>query len=254
MTLSVLAAFLLVAGVAAYIQTLTGFAFGLIMMGAVAMLRLLPLPDAAAVVGALTLVNAAQMLTKGWRAVAWREWRIVMMASLPMVMVGFGLLQWLAGERLDALRLLLGVVIVTASLQVAKAPAFRRADPSAASYAAAGLVAGLMSGLFSTGGPPVIYRFYASSLPLATIRETLVAIFALNAMMRLALVFAAGAPPPASTWAGLAAIPVVMASTAAARRWPPPISPNALRKVAAAFLAISGISLGAPALVRMMWA
>jgi uncharacterized membrane protein YfcA len=252
MTLATLAAFLALAAVAAYVQTLTGFAFGLIMMGAVAMMNLLPLPDAAAVVGALTLVNAAQMVAKGWRHVAWREWRIVVLCSLPTVIVGFTLLQWLAAERLDALRLVLAAVIIVASLQILKTPKPGRAAPSDASFAAAGVVSGLMGGLFSTGGPPVIYRFYTSHLPLATIRETLVAIFALNAVMRLTLVFGTGARPPASTWMGLLAVPLVIGATAAARRWPPPISPQRLRVVVAGLLAASGLALGAPALIRML--
>lgn len=252
MSSAALVVFLFVAGLSAYVQTITGFAFGLIMMGAIAMLDLLPLADAAAVVGALTLVNAAQMVAKGWRHVAWRQWRIVVAFSLPTVVVGFELLHWLAAERLDALRLMLAGVIVVASVQIVKAPKAGATLPGGASFAAAGVASGLLGGLFSTGGPPVIYRFYTSPLPLPTIRETLVAIFALNASLRLALVIGAGPRPPMSAWTGLLAIPVVMAATAAARRWPPPLSPQKLRLVAAMLLAASGVALGAPAIARLV--
>ena len=47
MSLDALAAFLFIAGVAAYVQTITGFAFGLITMGGVGLTGLLSLPDAA---------------------------------------------------------------------------------------------------------------------------------------------------------------------------------------------------------------
>lgn len=251
MSPAVLAAFLVLAGLSAYVQTLTGFAFGLIMMGAVALANLMPLPDAAAIIGALTLVNAAQMLSRGWRHVAWREWRLVMIASTPMVVVGFLALQWLAAERLDALRLVLAAVILVASVQILKTPKPEAAPPRDASYVAAGLASGLMGGLFSTGGPPVIYRLYTSHLPLVTIRETLVAIFAVNATMRLSLVFGTGFQPPTSAWSGLLAVPVVILATAAARRWPPPISPTRLRIVVCALLAASGAALALPAVIRL---
>ena len=68
-----LAGLLLLAGVAAYVQSLTGFAFGLLMMGGIGMMGLVPLPDAAVIVGILTLVNATQVLSRGWRDVAWRD-------------------------------------------------------------------------------------------------------------------------------------------------------------------------------------
>ncbi len=103
MSIAALTGFLLLAGVAAYAQTLTGFAFGLITMGGVGLTGLLSLPDAAALVSVLTLVNASQMLTKGWRDVAWRQFGLVMLTSLPFLLVGFALLGWLAGSRADLL-------------------------------------------------------------------------------------------------------------------------------------------------------
>ena len=78
MSVADLIGFLVLTGAAAYAQTLTGFAFGLITMGGVGLTGLLSLPDAAMIVSVLTLVNATQMLLKGWRDVAWREFGFVM--------------------------------------------------------------------------------------------------------------------------------------------------------------------------------
>jgi len=41
---------------------------------------------------------------------------------------------------------------------------------------------------------------------------------------------------------GLLAIPVVMAATYAARRWPPPLSPKTLRRIVFSLLFLSGVS------------
>lgn len=246
-----LALFLVLAAVAAYVQTVTGFAFGLIMMGGVALVHLLPLPDAAALVSALTLANALQMMVKGWRHIAWREWRLSLLASLPMIFVGFALLQWLASEHVALLRAILAAAILFASLAVLRPPRPGARQPHPATYVAAGLASGLMSGLFSAGGPPLVFRFYTAPLPLPTIRETLVSIYALNAILRLVIVFGSHHRPPATLWWGLLAVPVVMAVTAAARRWPPSLSPAALRGSVVALLAASALAIGLPALPQL---
>lgn len=252
MSLVELIGFLVLAGAAAYAQTLTGFAFGLITMGGVGLTGLLSLPDAAMIVSVLTLVNAAQMLLKGWRDVAWREFAIVMASSVPLLFVGYWLLEWLAGTRADLLRLILGVVIIVSSLQLARKPDPLAKHSSDGSFLFFGGIAGLMGGMFSTAGPPLVYHFYRQPMPLAVVRETLVTVFALNAVFRIALVAGSGNLPVGSNLTGLFAVPVVMGATYAARRWPPPISPATMRKIVFVLLFLSGVSLGAPAILRLL--
>src|SRR5215218_7416326 len=181
MSLVALIGFLALTGVAAYTQTLTGFAFGLITMGGVGLTGLLSLPDAAVIVSVLTLVNATQMLLKGWRDVAWREFGFVIASSIPLLFIGYWLLEWLAGTRADLLRLILGLVIIVSSLQLARKPEPLAKRSSDGSFLFFGGIAGLMGGMFSTAGPPLVYHFYRQPMPLAVIRETLVFVFALNA-------------------------------------------------------------------------
>src|SRR3954470_5881425 len=192
MSLAELIGFLVLTGAAAYAQTLTGFAFGLITMGGVGLTGLLSLQDAAMIVSVLTLVNATQMLMKGWRDVAWREFAFVMAASIPLLFVGYWLLEWLAGTRADLLRLILGCVIIVSSLQLARKPEPLAKHSSDGSFLFFGGIAGLMGGMFSTAGPPLVYHFYRQLMPLAVIRETLVFVFALNAVFRTGLVVFSG--------------------------------------------------------------
>lgn len=244
--------FLLLAGVAAYAQTLTGFAFGLITMGGIALTGLLSLPDAAVLVSALTFVNAIQMLLKGWRDVSWRDFRLVMATSVPMLFAGYAMLEWLADTRADILRLILGIIIVVSSLQLALRPEPLRQKSGPVSFLFFGSIAGLMGGMFSTAGPPLVYHFYRQPMSLVMIRETLVTIFALNAVFRISLVGFSGNLPTGSAWTGLLAIPVVMAATHTARRWPPPVSPAAMRRIVFVLLFLSGVSLGAPSIVNLL--
>src|SRR6478735_3891561 len=231
MSVAALIGFLILTGLAAYAQTLTGCAFGLITMGGIGLTGLLSLPDAAMIVSMLTLVNATQMLVKGWRDVAWREFRLVMAASIPLIFVGYALLEWLAGTRADWLRLILGIIIIVSSLQLASKPEPLSRLSGNGSFLFFGGIAGLMGGMFSTAGPPLVYHFYRQPMPLLKIRETLVTVFALNAVFRIGLVAVSGNIPSNSTLSGLVAIPAVMGATYAARRWPPPLSPATMRRI-----------------------
>jgi len=254
MSVAELIGFLVLTGVAAYAQTLTGFAFGLITMGGVGLTGLLSLPDAAMIVSVLTLVNATQMLLKGWRDVAWRKFGLVMAASISLLFVGYWLLEWLAGPQADVLRLILGLVIIVPSLQLARKPEPLAKPSRDGSFAFFGGIAGLMGGMFSTAGPPLVYHFYSQPMPLATVRETLVTVFALNAVFRIGLVVLSGNLPSGSTLTGLLAIPGVMGATYAARRWPPPVSPGTMRRIVFILLFLSGVSLGAPAVTHLLGA
>ncbi|KLK93432.1 hypothetical protein AA309_08910 [Microvirga vignae] len=254
MSLSELIGFLVLTGAAAYAQTLTGFAFGLITMGGVGLTGLLSLPDAAVIVSMLTLVNATQMLLKGWRDVAWYQFGLVMAASIPMLFVGYWLLEWLAGSHVDLLRLLLGLVIVVSSLQLARKPEPLPERSGNGSFLFFGGIAGVMGGMFSTAGPPLVYHFYRQPMPLVKVRETLVTVFALNAVFRISLVAVSGDLPSSSTMSALVAIPAVMSATYTARRWPPPFSPVTMRRIVFLLLLLSGISLGAPAVIHLLGA
>jgi len=251
MNMSNLAVLLLLAAGASYVQTLTGFALGLLFMGGVGLTGVMPLPDAAVLVGILAIINAAQVLAKGWRDIAMREFVLVIFVSLVFLVVGYWLLGLLLSSSLDWLKLALGAIIVLSSIQLLLKPAPLDQPSRAVSFALFGAIAGIMGGLFSTAGPPLVYHFYRQPLRPAAIRETLVAVFAVNAVLRLLLVAGTGAMPPASFWWGLLCIPVVMAFTALARRYPPPLTPVGLRRVAFCLLFLSGLSLAAPAFLKL---
>ncbi|MBB4953525.1 putative membrane protein YfcA [Agrobacterium vitis] len=242
---------LLLAAIAAYMQTLTGFAFGLIMMGGIGLTGVIPLREAAVLVSVLVIVNALQVLRHGWRDIAVREFIPIIISSLVFLLVGYWLLGILIAASLDWLKLVLGGVIVLSSLQLLLKPAPLEQRSSTASFVFFGSVAGLMGGLFSTAGPPLVYHLYRQPLKPTAVRETLVAVFAINAAIRLATVAAAGNMPSPDFWWSLTTIPVVIAFTFVAKRWPPPISPDTMRRLAFLLLFLSGVSLGTPALLTL---
>ena len=81
-------AFWLIACLAAWMQTLTGFALGLILMGGVGLLGLMPLPEAAVVTSILVVTNGAIVLWRGWREVDVAALRLYLAGTLPTLIIG----------------------------------------------------------------------------------------------------------------------------------------------------------------------
>lgn len=246
-----LAGLLAISFVAAYTQTLTGFALGLIMMGGAGLTGVIPLPDAAVLVSILVIVNAVQVLRKGWHDIAFRQFVPALCSSLVFLCLGYWLLGLMLSASLDWLKIVLGLLIIVSSIQLSLKPEARKTLSGSFSFASFGAIAGVMGGLFSTAGPPLIYHFYRQPLKPASVRETLVAIFAINAVIRLAIVAGTGQLPGASFWWGLTAIPLVILATWLARRFPPPLSPLAMRRAAFLLLFLSGLSLALPAMLKL---
>ncbi len=242
---------LILSALAAYVQTLTGFAQGLIMMGGIGLLGLMPFPEAAALVSIMVLVNAIQALARGWRDIAWREFWPSIVASTVGLAVGFVLLCLLISSAVDYLKLLLGCVIITSSILLILRPNVLQASSSKRSFLFFGAIGGLMGGLFSTAGPPLVYHFYRQPLSTAQIKQTLVAIFATNAVLRLLLVSASGQTPNAELGWSLFCIPIVVIVTYAAKRWPPPLTHLCTRRLAFFLFFLSGLSLATSVVLKL---
>jgi uncharacterized membrane protein YfcA len=251
MTLAQHALFLLCVGAAGYVQNLTGFAFGLVLLGLVGILHLAPLPDVANVVSVLTLVNAAMLFRTHRPQVERAVMAPTLAASLVGVVGGVLALNWLSDHVVAGLRLLLGLTIVGCAvvLVLDAAPLRQRSGPRA--FAAVGLVAGVLGGLFSTAGPPLVYHFYRQPMALRAIRDSLVTAFACNAVVRIALMLATARFAADVLWLALEAAPLVLAQTWWMARRPQRWSERALKRIVSALLMAVGAGLAMPALRAM---
>ena len=252
MTLFQLACFLGLVAAATYLQVLTGFAFALAIMGGAGLFGFPSLPDTAVIVGLLSLANAVQMLWKGHGAVLWKTLGIILLGTVLLLPVGYFILQHLSAENAAALSIALGIAIMICSLPLARPiEAMARLAPLATTFFF-GAVSGLMTGLFSAGGPPLVYHLYRQPLSTVSVRETLILIFGLSQLVRVGL---AGLDGGLNTGqfviAGLA-LPVVIGVTWLGKRLPPPLGTGAMRKLVAALLFLSGLALMLPPLIAML--
>nr|WP_256449509.1 sulfite exporter TauE/SafE family protein [Paracoccus sp. Z118] len=227
----------------AWSQTLTGFALGLIVMSGTTLFRLLPLPVTAQIISVLVLLNGAMVLWRDHRHADRQALVYAVAGAVPMIALGYWLLHWMAGSALEWLRLILGVFIAAAALQLVSRPKPWTKRSPAMAFAAAGTSGGVMGGLFATSGPPLIWLLYRQPMTLDTIRVTLVSYFVITQGWRLALTMADRSIDRLTLVALAGAVPAITLGTWVARRFPPPVPPLVIRRAALTLLFLSGVAL-----------
>jgi len=235
--------FAAVALAAAYVQTVSGFALGLIVMGATAVFALAPIPFTALVVSVISFANVLAALRGRWHEVHRPTLGPATLAMIPAVLGGLGLLHWLEAAWLAGLRSLLGGFILGGGLLLMLRPEPRPAPAPRWQAGLWGAVAGLFGGLFSTAGPPIVYHLYREPFGIPAIRATLLAFFALATASRILMTGAAGAiDGEVLVWVA-ASLPAVLLGTWAGRRFPPHLPDRTLRRIAFGLLALLGLTL-----------
>lgn len=232
MTLEVLLPFLVIAAVAGYFQTVTGFGLGMIVMGATSGLDVAPVASVAAVVSLMTLANSAVALPGKLKHLDWRVTAATIAGILPAIVVGVLLLDYLSGSAASVVRIALGLVVIYGGVSLVLRPRQRDTLSSRGSFFVSGVLSGLFGGLFGIAGPPVIYQCYRQPMPLVAIRNMLILLFAATSGMRTLFVALRGQLDAEILFLTAWAIPLVALATYAGRRWPPPLSVLAMRRLA----------------------
>jgi uncharacterized membrane protein YfcA len=246
MSISQYLLFLACVALATYAQTMTGFAFGLVLLGLSGVFQLASVSEVANVVSVLSLVNAAVTLARAKPQVNWSLMRPAMASSLVGVGAGVAALAWISGSMGVLLQLLLGCTILgCAVLLIARAQPLAHVS-SRGSFVFFGAISGVLGGLFSSAGPPMVYHLYRQPLPLAAIRNSLLILFSLNAVVRLALVTGQGAFMASSFWLSLLALPVVIGVTWVARRYSTAGSMKTVKRMVFVLLLAAGMGLMVP--------
>ncbi len=238
-----LVAFLTVVALGAYVQTVTGFALGLIVVGGITLFDLAPIAFTAIVVSFTALTNNLLALHRGLHHIDRRAVGFTLLGMLPAVFLGVWLLTRLHGQSVQELRILLGGVILAGGLLLALHPQPRLQRTAPWADATAGVVGGVLGGMFAIGGPPLVFHFYRQPLSLATIRATLLATFTVATAARLWYVGMTGEITLPVLELSLLCLPVVFIATVLGRRYPPPLPELAMRRVAFGLLGLIGLLL-----------
>lgn len=228
---------------AAYLQALTGFAFGLVLLALSVQLGVLPISDASQLVNCLTLFGALVLLGRGqltphWRLLAWG-----LLPALPMVPVGLWLLGVMSGDAVYWLGKVLGGIIVLSSALMLWPPRLSALAGTRWLRVSAGVLSGLMGGMFATAGPPLVLLFYQLGLPAARVRDTLLLVFAGAGLLRLLVAVPTGAFNAGLLPVTLMMLPVYWLANRLGVRTVARVDTAWLRRLVAMLLLASGLAM-----------
>ncbi|TKB02806.1 sulfite exporter TauE/SafE family protein [Alteromonas portus] len=230
-------------GLATLLQTLSGFGFGLMVVSSFTLFGILPLTATTFVVSFLSLFNSVSLVIKNTEQINRRAFTILLLSGIPFMGIGYALLEYLSVGMATWLNLLLGFAILSCcGLLLVKR---KHAKPSGRAYGftIAGALGGLLGGLFSTFGPPVVFQCYRQTWPINEIRLTLLAVFSVTSLIRLAIIPFGTLPSKDVLISAVLAIPVILVFTRLGRILAARVPASSVRLLALTMLALSGVTL-----------
>lgn len=250
MDLPALALFLVCALVGSYVQAITGFAMGLLMIAVMGASGLVRISEVAAAVSIIAFVNI--VLSLRGRVGHLHRGLFGWLVAGQVIAIGPGLwlLTVLDRDAERVLGLLLGGFITAGALAMMLRPSPRTSLSKALPTFIAGSLGGLLAGLFAASGPVLGWFVYRQPLQLDVIRTTLLACFAVTTSLRTAMVGFSGGLTKDVLLQAVVAIPVVLLGTWFGRNLPPPWSDAAVRRFAFTILLAAGLWILVNAMIK----
>jgi uncharacterized membrane protein YfcA len=237
-----------------YVQSVSGFAMGLIVIAVVGASGVISLPVLTAAASLITMINVAVALKGHTQHIDRRIFLWLAAGQMPAIGLGVWILTWLDRDAQSLLELLLGLFITMGSLSMMLRPRpLSGPSPNWACFAA-GLAGGVVGGMFSASGPIMGWFNYRQPLPLAIIRATLLCSFALTTSTRTLVVGVQGGLTAEVLWLSAVAVPLVVLGTWLGRVLPPSIPEEAMKRSAFGLLLLLGLWILAGAVLELLTA
>ena len=226
---------LLVVGCAAFVQKISGFGFGLIV---VPVLSLFLAPREGVIISTLLAMytTAAQAWTERAHCDTAVANRVFLGACAGMPI---GLVIFLTGSA-NQLRLAVGVVVIVAGVLLARGFALDHA--SRRDEFVLGAVSGVLNTSVSTNGPPIVFLFQARGYAPEAFRGTISRVFVYSNVVSLALFISAGRVRHEAALAALASVPVVLIMQWLGSVAAPHVHGERFRKLVLGLMFASGVS------------
>jgi len=232
--------FLAAVFVGSYVQAVTGFAMGMIVIAVVGASGVIALPVLTAAASLITMVNVVIALRGHMNHLHKPLFVWLAAGQLPSIWIGVSLLTLLDADARWLLQLLLGAFITLGSLSMMVRPRPLQQVSSPLACSLAGVAGGIIGGLFSASGPIMGWFNYRQPLPVVVIRATLLCSFALTTTTRTLVVGVQGGLTAEVWWLSGLALPLVILGTWLGRELPPPVSDASLKQLAFALLLAMG--------------
>jgi uncharacterized protein len=220
--------------VASSAQAVSGFGFALL---AVPLMSVVVSPQDAVVIA--TLLGAVSAVVQSVRdAHATQKEMALRLIVFAFVGMPFGLLLFSVASE-DVLRVLLGLVVIIATVLIARD--FRLRGGRSAEYAM-GFVSGALSTSLSTNGPPLVFLLQARGLQPQAFRSTINTVFAYSGVASVIVFLVSGNISLQNARSALLSLPVMMIAIIIGYRVRPLFPQHRFKWLVISLLLLSGIS------------
>lgn len=243
MLLETLVPMFILLGFATMLQTLSGFGFGLMVVSSFTLFNILPLTSTTFLVSVLGLFNSTSIVARNVALVHRKAFTLILLGGIPFMAAGYALLEYLSAGLTTWLNIILGIAILTCCLLLMVQGSRSTASGKGWGFLVSGALGGLLGGMFSTFGPPVVFQCYRQPWSVHEIRYTLLAVFSVTALIRIAMVPFGTIPDNTTILSTLVAIPVILIFTRFGRFIAAKVRPYVVRILAMITLALSGCTL-----------
>ena len=221
---------------ASYIQSISGFGFGIFAM--VFLPHILKYTEANVLSAILSTVASVFLMVALFRRIHWKN---LIFPVLGSVVSGYFAILFVKSAEQKWLILLLGIALFLLSLYFFFFSHRIRIRPSWYAGLVAGVLSGVLSGLFSMGGPPVVIYYLQSEEDTDTYLASLSAYFILSGAVAIAMKIGAGFVTVGVLWAMAVGAVFMTAGALLGRFTRARIDPKYVKKIIYAIMAVSGI-------------
>ena len=243
MELETLVIFLLIVAIAAAIQTITGFALGLVLVAMTAAVDLVEIGYSAAVIALISMSHTVLALRRNYRQVQLEILRPLLIGLLPSLLAGYLLLEYLSQDSDIILRYILGAMVIAAGSMMMVKPRVSALQSKRWVSFSVGLLGGIFGGLYSAAGAPIAYYMYRQPLTIISIRATLLAIFFVSTGARTLISGVSGHLTLTVLGTAVLSLPIVIITTLIIERFLPSIPDRSIRILVFVLLILIGLSL-----------
>jgi len=227
--------------IATAVQTITGFALGLILVALCTAFGVMSVIDCAAIVSLVSMMNTGLLLRRSYRDLNGHVVMAIMLGLIPTLLLGFYWLDQVGRDQVSLLRTIIGAMVLVAGTTLMLRPSPYSSLSAKPIFFGSGLIGGLFGGLFSAAGAPIAYLMYRQPLAISVIRSSLLAVFFLSTFVRAVTGGFAGHYTPDVLIKTLVAVPVMLVTTVLIEPTLPAIPDQMVRRLV--FLCLMALGL-----------
>ena len=221
---------------AGFVQSVTGFGFGIFSM--IFLPHLLLYSEANAVASTLSAVTSALVLVATWRKVNLKNLVFPLIGCLVSTYLA---VQFIKSQDNRVLTLLLGVVLTALSAYFFFFSDKIKIKPTPAAGLIAGLLSGILEGMFSIGGPPVVIYYLQSEEDTDSYLATVSAYFVCSGAIAITTKALSGFYTVNVLWCLLIGLVGLAAGALIGKKTRAKVKPAMIKKAVYAVMAVSGI-------------